>query len=83
MANMDANLLITHLEIHRQVRSKDAFLQLRVRGVRCAEVRNGFRRLSVIGKREASEVLQQADEEEGHLIVRELEDEDGVSLEIP
>ena len=70
----------THLEIHCQVRGEYALLELCIGCVRGTEVRNGLLRLSVVGKREAREVLQQANEEERHLVVCELGKKREVSI---
>lgn len=54
------------------MRRKHSLLHLRIRRVRRAEPCHRLRRLHIIRKRERREVLQQPDEEERHLVVREL-----------
>ena len=63
---------ITNLEIHRQVRRKHPLLHLRIRRVRRPEPRHRLRRLHIVREGESRKILQKPDEEEAHLVVREL-----------
>ena len=51
---------------------EDALLNLRARRVRSGRRPDGVARLDIRGEGERAEVLEELDEEEGHLVVREL-----------
>ena len=54
------------------MRREHPLLNLRIRRVSRAEARDRPGRLHVVGEREGREALHEPDEEEGHLVVREL-----------
>ena len=65
-------MLGSHLQVHGQVCRKLPRFHLRIRRVSRAGMRNRLSWLHVVGEAERGEALQKADEEEGHLVVREL-----------
>ena len=54
------------------MRRKHPLLHLRIRRVLRAEPRHRVRRLHIVRKGKSREILQEPDEEEAHLVVREL-----------